>query len=784
MENLSKIIYSGNVGHLIYPYIWVNSNITSNTTINQPITFTNDVVINTGITLTVNSTMKMTSDCKIIVKPGAKLIVDGGVLTNACFDKTWYGIHISGNDTMPQTSQYQGAVELKNSAIIENARFALMTYDLEDNYSTTGGIIYAENTTFKNNRKSAVFWAYPPTGLQTIRQNVSYFKNCTFIVDDSNLFENSGFEFESHISMWGVTGVKIYGCTFENNTSNTSNRYKAIYTENAGYIIDQQCSSYNLTSCECKNAPTPSVFKGFDKAIVSTGSGSQYAIRIDRSHFSNNITGISFKGFGNFQLSRLNMSSETPYNNFPTGIYIDKCTGYKIEGNEIYSNGDQNSTGIHINHPGRDENKIYRNRIYKTGYAIKTTALIPPGRDFPSTGLQFACNNMYENNNDIFVTAQSIIRSEQGSSNSGADNLFTQTGNYDLYVNSSNTVNYYYNNSITRKTPVNCTNNISKLNARANPCGSTLCASSISDTLGNGGITYKAKSSLTEYSELNKKYSEMMSYFYAKGFDKVLTNYYNDIIEDKKMLNDAMVYHAEILLLTEYMAEISNEALFALKTDSIIELGKIRDWYDEMYTLNAKYSLAETYYQMGKYNEGFKTLELIPKMFDLNEEEFIEHDNYVSLYNFKYGIMKSGRTIAELKKDEIEKLNGIAKKSYGLSSVMAQGVLCFFYDICYDNTFNEDTDEGLKSQKSIVNEITTNQNRITIYPNPGTDKITVISEIDNCNFELINVNGVTQTTYKLQKGINIFDISILVPGIYIYRVFNDGEIISEKWVKM
>jgi hypothetical protein len=236
-------------------------------------------------------------------------------------------------------------------------------------------------------------------------------------------------------------------------------------------------------------------------------------------------------------------------------------------------------------------------------------------------------------------------------------------------------------------TPILKTSNVNAHNtAVGNPCASTLCSNT--DT-----IIIHDKSSelpLATYHELNLQFAEMMHHFYAKGYDKILTNYYNGIIENEALLKEAMTYHEEILAVTESMAEISNEALFALKTDSIIDLNQIREWYDEIYTLSAKYSLAETYEQLEKFEEGLNTLNLIPRMFKLNENEMTEHNNYVSLFQFKNEIRKSGRTIAELKEDEIEQMLYFANASHGLSALMAQGVLCFFYEICFEEETNAD----------------------------------------------------------------------------------------------
>jgi hypothetical protein len=774
--------------------------ITTNTIWESKRIISEKIVIEPSVVLTITDIVLFGANASITIKPGAKLVVDGGTLTNACTDKMWYGILISGNGILPQTPQNQGTLELKNGAVIENAKNAIATYELRSNgdtdWNSFGGIIRAENTTFKNNRRSVEFMKYPPDGTNPVRSNVSYFNNCTFIVDDNNLFASNNTTFNDHITMWGVSGVKIRGCEFKNNITNMGNRGKAIGALDAGYTIDEHCPVAVPTGiCECSVTATPSVFSGFNNAIASTNSAKQYAISIDRSKFRDNHTGISLTGINSFQLSRLNMKLNTPYTQLPTGIYLDNCTYYNVEDNTIFSiyNNDL-STGIWVDNPGMDENRIYRNTISETYYGIK----VPQQKNntyfsFPSTGLQFICNDFNRNGYDIAVILPGVIRATQGSTVAGADNLFSSPRAISFFVNNPIwQINYHYDPFVSRKFSHTTSSNITPSQAIANPCRNTLCPKNRGESLAKF-----SESLLDEYRELNHKFAEMMSHFYAKGYDQILTDYYNGIIENEKLLKEAIAYHEEILAVTEYMAEVSNETLFALKIDSIIDLNKIRDWYDEMYNLSAKYSLAETYYQLGKFEEGYHTLSLIPKMYDLSEDETTEHNNYVSLFTFKNEIQKSGRTIAQLNEKEIEQMIYFASASYGLSSLMAQGILCFFYEICFEK--EEDKKQKGEKEKGERNSIETINPRqsvtsvssacsktlenITLVPNPTTGEL-IIKNIESriIDIEVFDVYGRKvsshhQITSSSQQKINLSHLNC---GIYFVKIITaEGEVVKK-----
>ncbi len=112
------------------------------------------------------------ADRKITVEKGGKLILYGGLITKYC-DDYWQGIEVIGDRTLAQTAANQGTLELKNDAIIEYANNAIVT-GLNGDATKGGGIIKADNTTFRNNRRSVEFLQY------NIADNISYFTNCTF----------------------------------------------------------------------------------------------------------------------------------------------------------------------------------------------------------------------------------------------------------------------------------------------------------------------------------------------------------------------------------------------------------------------------------------------------------------------------------------------------------------------------------------------------------------------------------------------------------------------------
>ena len=150
--------------------------ITSNQVVDYTKKYYQTVIVDSGVTMTVTCRVEMIPSAKIIVRPGGKLIVDGGTLTSACPNELWQGIEVVGDRTKRQLAQYQGTVELRNGATIENAHCGIHTgYHGDAAYATTGGIIKADSAFFINNRRAVAFMSYTNHSLTgVITDNVSH----------------------------------------------------------------------------------------------------------------------------------------------------------------------------------------------------------------------------------------------------------------------------------------------------------------------------------------------------------------------------------------------------------------------------------------------------------------------------------------------------------------------------------------------------------------------------------------------------------------------------------
>ncbi|HEY9115262.1 MAG TPA: T9SS type A sorting domain-containing protein [Bacteroidales bacterium] len=431
----------------------------TNETIYSPITniFYGDVIIPPGLTLTVEGTLKMGAGCRIIVERGGKLVVDGGIITNACPDM-WKGIEVWGTGWQEQSAPYQGIVDLKNDALIEHAEIAISTIKIDENkpggYDSdySGGMIFANNTVFSDNAQDIKFYEYPFSSVGMVTPDYpssSIFTKCTFKSSDDLYFFNKT-EFRKHVQLTGIKGVTFEGCHFEENTT--------IQTNETVYGISSRDAGFNVIADSTEfGAPVFGSFTNLDYGIYSTFSSYLLkAIKIDQTEFIDNWKGIYLSAVNDAIITR-NIFDEKPDISL-CGLYLDNCTGYQVEENEffskfgVFSHDYFKTIGIVINNSGYENNFIYNNIFHNLPSATIAQGINRSSKN--NTGLQIKCNNYWDNFTDIAVTysepnSNNGIAAEQGSSvndiTAPAGNRFSRSGEwqYSDFDNQGGNVNYW-----------------------------------------------------------------------------------------------------------------------------------------------------------------------------------------------------------------------------------------------------------------------------------------------------------------------------------------------------
>jgi hypothetical protein len=437
---------------MAHDHMTINSGM--DVTIDYDLNQSGNITVESGGILRIsNCYVKMYPETKIIVKPGAKLYINGSTISSYC-QRSWEGIEVWGNSSQHQfvygnNQYYQGYVSISN-ATISNARNAVNLWKPGD-YSKTGGIVIAANSSFINNRESIRALSYrnfhPVNGSEM--GYIAIIKNCVFEVNDDYFGD---YEFFKHVDLANVRGPQFLGCDFSlsSGAPNVNSYNHAIAAYNAGFTVNAFCTSSTVPCTvydRCK-------FAGFRYAISANPVGrTSRSFFVNRAEFENNIFGIQVNGIDNFIVVNSNFkvgSATLPFCSF--GIYMEESNGFAIEENEFsktQSTLSSNNTGIYTKSTN-GEDEIYKNRFinltsgnYCEGFNYK---------DDYWTGLQFLCNQNTGNFADFYVkkldTMQGdAIQAMQGNTSLPAANTFSPNAIWHFFNGGDNLVGYYYSSA-------------------------------------------------------------------------------------------------------------------------------------------------------------------------------------------------------------------------------------------------------------------------------------------------------------------------------------------------
>lgn len=399
-----------------------------------------NVIIEPKATLTIKNTgLFMNKDARITIKPGGKLIVDGGTIASVYSEAMWKGIIVEGNASVAHNYSTHGSIELKNRALIENAIKAIE--------SINGGIVRTEMSTIKNCEYGIYLDSYDYAHYYTS------IKTSTFVTD--KIFAPYTLYPKAHIYMNRVSGISINGNTFKNTLGtgyhlifpdNTSWASVPYYTSMLGMGIKSVNSSYTVTSIYGIDGMLAIIgavntFENLYYAIHASGQKNTI-IGIYYNNFINNFKGIYLREtsgarmlFNNIKTSNskpffdklLFPFDGTPSEDVSYAAYINTSTGYVFEENKL-SHG---NVGLYVFNTGNATgHKIYRNTIDTT----TTAGIIIVGKNSNytqnvigadgSTGLEILCNKYNGTTNAISVL-NGNMRKIQGFNNVIAGNRFS-----------------------------------------------------------------------------------------------------------------------------------------------------------------------------------------------------------------------------------------------------------------------------------------------------------------------------------------------------------------------
>ncbi len=409
-----------------------------------------NVVIKTGVTLTIVGKVYFVPGAKLIIEPGGKVMLDGGLLGASC-EQQWRGVEVWGQHDMMQVNSYQGEIDVSNGGSINDAICGILTakgningYDVYN----TGGIIKCDNAHFVNDKIAVSYHPY----LYRNWPNMGDFKNTEFQWNNDYLLPAVPSAEDYPIAMAHLNGINILSfnnCKFNNlmTTSQfTTIRGNGIYALNSRFTVFGDGGQ-----------PRPSHIEGFYYGIYAI-SGFPTSFKVEYTDFINNLRGIYLSQGYSVPIIHRNhfLTHSTDMFNPPSSaIYLDGCTGYSVQENSIeghYSatTGNTYETGIVINNSGAASNEIYNNTFKNIQNGITAQD--------DNRGLVCKCNDYtgVKTDQSVLITGGSsnsigiALYQGDGLSVSGpAGNTFSMrtSGKGDIY-NQGVKFNYYHHRNI------------------------------------------------------------------------------------------------------------------------------------------------------------------------------------------------------------------------------------------------------------------------------------------------------------------------------------------------
>jgi hypothetical protein len=394
---------------LTYPYT-PTANITPTTlpnfTITGTVTLTSlpdfgILTIQTGANVTIKNALIRTWSSssvmsRIIVQQGAKLKLECVEITlHPQTGNGWDGIEVWGTPWLPQdiqpslTSNNQGFLEMIDCKIsgakiaaLVGKRVAWPAWAPFD-YNSGGGIVLATRTEFVNNLEDVHMLPKPLSIQGGGNDNLSTYSNCKFW--STPAFGNSwSFMANVRVNLENVKGVKFYDNIFQPAIT--------IYGDTTICILG---NNSNIFVQKTQSGPGNKFSNGF-YGIYMTG-GLKNTIEDNEIRTFN---GVYIANSNNNKIVRNTFNLTDPLHNYfgnslRTGIYLNQCSNYKIENNNIYglSTGNQLTEGMCINNSGPLTNRVYNNTLtnLKQGIWCQNQNYNPNSPSY--TGLTLNCND-------------------------------------------------------------------------------------------------------------------------------------------------------------------------------------------------------------------------------------------------------------------------------------------------------------------------------------------------------------------------------------------------------
>ncbi len=226
----------------------------------------------------------------------------------------------------------------------------------------------------------------------------------------------------------------------------------------------------------------------------------------------------------------------------------------------------------------------------------------------------------------------------------------------------------------------------------------------------------------------------------------------------------------------------ANRVVRSILNDSIMDYEGLRNWLDNIGGINSDRRIISSYIEQGNFTDAFTLANMLPSLYELQENDSVEHLYYIDMLNLYQTLHQEDRTTYQLSDTEKATIDNIAQNSGGIAGSQAKSILQSVYNEYCDICPNVNNSASHKSDRFISND---DINKIygldiTAKPNPASYWVafdfTLPKGHDEGVISIRNTSSIIIDRIKVegQQGQKLWDISHIPSGAYVYTIEASG----------
>lgn len=273
------------------------------------------------------------------------------------------------------------------------------------------------------------------------------------------------------------------------------------------------------------------------------------------------------------------------------------------------------------------------------------------------------------------------------------------------------------------------------------------------------------KESLIEY--LENKTQPLPEYMIS-----ILKQLAGGITYKTALMQDMAGYEAE-------KTKAANDLIRSCLNDTYIDMEYLRNWYDNLNTLNADYGIVSSYLTEKNYSAATTMLDIIPVVRNLEGNDLVEFAEYKELMLWQIQLMQQGGDVTSIGDVSINMLFETAESGTGRASLLARTMLEYGQGYHFDKCLPI-VDQASYKSGNLISNLHENGLTITANPNPANTWVTFDYGLpvtaNGAELIVSDMQGKLVVSFRLAgpTGQQVWDTRPVEKGIYVYTLKAGG----------